>query len=60
MGKNGFTAKPRAKAVNPIIKSKYRSDELARQDFADNSKRTKKYGPRGNMRPIAGTNESFK
>lgn len=59
MAKNGFTPKPRKKAINPIEREVFRSDQLARQDFAEDQKRQIKYGPRGKMVPKSGTNDSF-
>lgn len=55
----GYTRAPRKKAVNPIERDKFRSDQLAQAELVENNKRQIKYGPRGNLKPKAGTNGSF-
>ena len=57
---NGFHQKPRKKAINPIEKTTFRSDQLANETLKEDAQRTKTYGPKGHSRPIAGTNGSFK
>lgn len=59
MAKNGFHQNPRKKAVNPIERDVWRSDQLGMAELKENNKRQIKYGPRGKMVPKAGTNESF-
>lgn len=56
----GYTRKPRKKAVNPIEKDKFASDELVRAQLVEDQKRQMKYGPRGSLAPKAGTNSTFK
>ena len=60
MAKNGFQQRPRKKAINPIEKDVWRSDQLARANSVEDNKRQIKYGPRGKMVPKAGTNDTFK
>lgn len=55
----GFKPKPRKKAVNPILKDKFRSDQLGLDQLKQDAARTIKYGPKGHLKPQAGTNESF-
>jgi len=59
MAKNGFTPKPRKKAINPIERDKFRSDQLGLAALKEDNKRQIKYGPRGKMVPKAGTNDTF-
>lgn len=59
MAKNGFQQRPRKKAINPIQRDVWRSDQLGLAEAKENNKRQIKYGPRGKMVPKAGTNESF-
>lgn len=55
----GVTSKPRPKAVNPIPKTKWNSDDWALQQLKEDEKRQIKYGPKGKLVPKAGTNDSF-
>lgn len=59
MAKNGFHQNPRKKAINPIERDVWRSDQLGLADKREEQKRQIKYGPRGKMVPKAGTNDTF-
>lgn len=59
MAKNGFQQRPRKKAINPIERDVWRSDQLGLADKREEQKRQIKYGPRGKMVPKSGTNETF-
>jgi hypothetical protein len=59
MAKNGFQQRPRKKAINPIERDVWRSDQLGLADKREEQKRQIKYGPRGKMVPKAGTNDTF-
>lgn len=59
MAKNGFHAKPKPKAVNPILRDVFRSDQLGLAQAKEDNKRQIKYGPRGKMVPKSGTNGTF-
>ena len=55
----GYTRKPRKHATNPIERDKFRSDQLAHAQLVEDNKRQIKYGPRGSLKPKAGTNGTF-